>query len=602
MPYIRKTLNFIVLGLLAYGLLADVHFKQIAAGVAIFLFGMISLETGFKTFSGGTLQRVLKKSTDRLWKSLTFGIVTTSVMQSSSLVSVITISFLSAGLITLASGIGIVFGANLGTTSSAWIIAGFGLKVKLSAYALPMLVFGVVSLFQKSPTWKGVGYLLVGVGFLFLGIDYMKNGFDAFKDTIDLSEYAVSGYRGLLLYALIGIIATVAMQSSSAAMVLILTALAANQIQYENALALAIGSNVGTTISAIIGSLGANTSGKRLAIAHLVFNLVTGLVTILLLREFIYLVDALSIHLGIHDNDYTLKLALFHTLFNLMGVLLMVPFISAMVKSLERLLPEPKAFFEEPKYLNKAALESGDASVEVVRNETIRLYDMSLIIISNGIAWRLPDILSDKPFNELKTYSDLSVVNNLDSVYVTQIKSVYSATVDFITRARGVFAAPYSELLRELRGAGYHVVQAVKGIKHLQKNLLVNIESDNRYVRELYNEFREQIAEVIRAIGEIRSEPKESVTTLPLDHALVTIEQNHSDFESRIEELIRDQSITPESATSLMTDIGYVRDVCNSLASMAKYLFGPPEEHLRNAERSLELESDEREDIAGEAP
>jgi phosphate:Na+ symporter len=598
MSFIRKALYFAVLGALAYGLWVDSNFKQIAAGVAIFLFGMISLETGFKTFSGGTLQRILKKSTDRLWKSLSFGIVTTSLMQSSSLVSVLTISFLSAGLITLASGIGIIFGANLGTTTGAWIIAGFGLKVQLSAYALPMLVFGVVFLFQKSPTMKGMGYVLGGVGFLFLGIDYMKDGFDAFRNTIDLSAFAVHGYKGLFIYASIGIIATVIMQSSHATLVLILTALAAGQVQYENALALAIGSNVGTTISAIIGSLSANTAGKRLAVAHLVFNLVTGIVTILLIKEFVYLVDALSQIIGIRDHDFTLKLAVFHTLFNLAGVLLMVPFIAFMVRGLERLLPEPKAFVEEPKYLNAAALESGDASVEVVRKETIRLYDMALKIIVNGIAWRLPDILGDKSFKEIPTYSDISMANNLDAVYATQIKSVYSSTVDFITRARSTFAAPYSELLRELRGAGYHVVESVKAIKHLQKNLLVNIDSDNVYIKDLYNQFREEIGEVIRAINEIRQEPEDEVTTLPLDHVLMMIEQNDAEFEARIEELIRDQKISPSHATSLMTDVGYVRKVCHSLASMGKYLFGPSEEHLRQAERRLELAEEEREVVA----
>jgi len=443
-----------------------------------------------------------------------------------------------------------------------------------------------------------MGYVLGGVGFLFLGIDYMKDGFDAFRNTIDLSAFAVHGYKGLFVYASIGIIATVIMQSSHATLVLILTALAAGQVQYENALALAIGSNVGTTISAIIGSLSANIAGKRLAVAHLIFNMVTGLVTIFLIREFIFLVDAIAHYVGIRDSDYTLKLAVFHTLFNLMGVVLMIPFIPMMVKGLERLLPEPKAFVEEPKYLNAAALESGDASVEVVRKETIRLYDMALRIIVNGIAWRLPDILSDKPFKEIPTYSDISMANNLDAVYATQIKSVYSSTVDFVTRARAIFAAPYSELLRELRGAGYHVVETVKAIKHLQKNLLVNIDSDNAYIKDLYNQFREEIGEVIRAINEIRQEPEDEVTTLPLDHALMMIEQNDIEFEARIEELIRDQKISPSHATSLMTDIGYVRKVCHSLASMGKYLFGPSEEHLRQAERSLELAEEEREVVA----
>ncbi|MES9843942.1 MAG: Na/Pi symporter, partial [Candidatus Sedimenticola sp. 6PFRAG5] len=126
---IRKILLPTILLILAYGFWISPNFKEISAGVAIFLFGMLFLEEGFKAFTGGLLERLLRKTTNSTWKSLSFGVISTTIMQSSSLVSVITISFLSAGLIGLAAGIGIIFGANLGTTTGAWLIAGFGLKV-----------------------------------------------------------------------------------------------------------------------------------------------------------------------------------------------------------------------------------------------------------------------------------------------------------------------------------------------------------------------------------------------------------------------------------------------------------------------------------------
>ncbi len=274
---LRKILLPTIFSILAYGFWVSPNFKEIAAGVAIFLFGMLSLEQGFRAFTGGTLENILRKSTSRLWQSLGFGIITTTIMQSSSLVSVITISFLSAGLITLTSGIGIIFGANLGTTTGAWLIAGFGLKVKIAAYAMPMLAFGIILIFQKPKSLKGVGYILAGLGFLFLGIHHMKEGFEAFKETINLAQFAVSGYPGLFIFAGIGVFATVVMQSSHATLVLIITALAAGQITYENALALAIGANVGTTITAVLGAMSANEQGKRLAGAHLIFNLVPAL-------------------------------------------------------------------------------------------------------------------------------------------------------------------------------------------------------------------------------------------------------------------------------------------------------------------------------------
>ena len=204
---IKKILLLTIFILLAYALWLSPDFNQIAAGVAIFLFGMLSLEQGFQSFTGGTLENILSISTDKLWKSLGFGVISTTLMQSSSLVTVITISFLSVGILDLAAGIGIIFGANLGTTTGAWLIAGFGLKVDIAAYAMPMLVLGILLVLQKNKTLKGLGAILAGMGFLFLGISYMKEGFETFRETIDLTQYALTGTKGLLIFTLIGIAA-----------------------------------------------------------------------------------------------------------------------------------------------------------------------------------------------------------------------------------------------------------------------------------------------------------------------------------------------------------------------------------------------------------
>ena len=308
---IRKFFFILLLLVLGVVLYFNPNFKTIAAGVAILLIGMFMLEEGFKVFTKGPLQNILKRATDKLYKSITAGAVVTALIQSSSLVSVITISFISAGLISLSGGLGLIFGANIGTTATAWLVAGFGLKIKISALAMPMLVFGVVFSFQKSLTLKGVGNVLAGLGFFFLGIHFMKEGFDVFKNYIDLSQYAISGYLGVLIYTALGIVITTILQSSSATLALILTALAAGQIEYENALALAIGANVGTTITAVLGALGSNSAGKRLAMAHFIFNITTGLVAIAIIFPLARLVNNLSVIFNISSTNFTLKLAIF---------------------------------------------------------------------------------------------------------------------------------------------------------------------------------------------------------------------------------------------------------------------------------------------------
>jgi len=590
---IKKIFLPTILIILAYGFWISPDFKEISAGVAVFLFGMLFLEEGFKAFTGGMLERLLQKTTDKLWKSLSFGVLSTTLMQSSSLVSVITISFLSAGLISLAAGIGIVFGANLGTTTGAWLIAGFGLKVKISAYAMPMLVFGIVLVFQKSEHLKGIGYILAGLGFLFLGIHHMKEGFEAFRTTIDLKAFSVSGYPGLFLFALLGIAATVIMQSSHATLVIIITALAAHQITYENGLALAIGANVGTTITAIIGSMSSNVQGKRLAAAHLIFNLVTAIIAIGFIYQIMVAVDSFSSAVGIAADDYTLKLAVFHTIFNSIGVVAMIPFINQLVNFLTRIMPEKEVSVAMPKYLNEASEAIADTAIESVRKETIHLYDNAFAIISHGLSLHRHDILSDRDISEIIEDSSKPMPVDIDEEYNRNVKGLYSDIVAFISRAQTKMTPEQGNELFELRAAGRDIVEAIKDIKHLQKNLSGYINSDNQFIRNEYNKIRMQLLSVLRRLEEAR----DGGDILSLDNVKLEMKSNDSTANGTLEELIHKDKITAEMATSLMNDISYANDVTKNLVQMGEVLFATGDLDMKEVERSLILDEDEVEEI-----
>ncbi|RLL52281.1 Na/Pi cotransporter family protein [Mariprofundus sp. EBB-1] len=552
---------------LAYGFWISPNFKEIAAGIAIFLFGMLALEEGFRAFTGGVLEQLLKRSTNKLWKSLSFGVLTTTIMQSSSLVSVIAISFLGAGLIGLAQGIGIVFGANLGTTTGAWLVAGFGLKVKISAYAMPMLVFGVILLFQKSRQLKGIGYVLMGLGFLFLGIHYMKEGFEAFKDTIHLTEYAVAGYRGLLLFTLIGVAATVIMQSSHATLVLIITALAAQQITYENALALAIGANIGTTITAILGSLSSNEQGKRLAGAHLIFNTVTGLIAIILMQPLMQAVEVISGYAGIAANDYTLKLALFHTLFNLIGIIVMVPFINRLVGFLERIIRAEPDHFAKPKHLNDSALEFSDTAVEAIRLETLHIYGKATEIIARGLSLTKKDIFSDEKLKSVINRLDTPDDYDVDDAYDHYIKSLYRALLHFINRMpNDTNTSPQTDNIRFCNQA---IILMLKDVKHLQKNMLGFMASINPDIRKEYNHIRRRIAKVLRRLEKIRDQEQSALTHDALDRML---EKNDELLHRRLDGMIRRGQITADMAISLMNDSSYAYNIIRNLIEINRRL------------------------------
>ena len=594
---LRKIFLPVILIILAYGFWISPDFKEISAGVAIFLFGMLSLEEGFKIFSGGTLEKILQKSTDKLYKSIGFGVIATTVMQSSSLVSVLTISFLGAGLIGLAQGIGIVFGANIGTTTGAWLVAGFGLKVKISAYAMPMLVFGVILIFQKAKTLKGIGYILAGLGFLFLGIHYMKDGFEAFKDTIDLASFGGTGLKYLFIFTGIGIFATVVMQSSHATLVLIITALSVGQISYENALALAIGANVGTTITAIIGAMSSNIVGKRLAGAHLIFNVVTGLIAIIFISQIMYSVDYISNLVGISNTDYTLKLAVFHTIFNTIGVIVMVPFIGKLVVFLETNLKDnintSDKNIEHSKYLNDSVLELPATSMAAIIRETKHLYENAFEIISHGLNIKRSNILSSMALENVikEQYSNNSV--DIDDFYNRKIKSIYGEIIDFSTKAQSEMSPEYIQELYKIKLANRDIVEAVKDTKHLQKNMIKYSISTNKYIKDQYNSIRIDLAELLRNIDILSKTTEEDEIILLLSKVKLHAQKYDIISNGTLDNLIRNSLITNEMATSLMNDSAYAFDISKNLIAMSEIIFIDRSGDINNLGSDMMIDDDD---------
>lgn len=595
---LRSILLPTILALLSYAFWVSPSFQEIAAGVAIFLFGMLYLEEGFKAFTGGMLEGVLTRSTDSLPKSVLFGIVTTSVMQSSSLVSVITISFLSAGLIELAAGIGILYGANLGTTTGAWLIAGFGLKVKISAYAMPMLVFGVILNFQRARHLRAAGSILGGLGFLFLGIHHMKSGFEEFRALLDLTAYAMEGTLGVLVYALVGAAATVVMQSSHATLVLIITALSTGQVTYENALGLAIGANVGTTITAILGSISASTGGRRLAAAHLLFNVVTGVVAILAIGPLGRFVGVTGDALGLAADDYTMRLAVFHTAFNTLGVVLFLPFTAALARALERLLPERRADKARAIYLADAAFELPDTTLEAVRKECVRLYEQAFDLIAETLGLAREQVVGDQDLAAVVAASPEVPDLDLDARYEAGIKGLYGEIISFVSRAQNEMTPEQAEELFALRAAGRDLVEAVKDTKHLQKNLRRFHRAGNAAVRAEYAALRIRLARVLRQLEEARADDVDPGAVLSLDDIKVELAEIDSTLNGTLERLIRDRALTPAEATSLMNDASYVYDITKNLVRMGAVIFARGDLAERRIERELALEDEDIEEMA----
>jgi phosphate:Na+ symporter len=574
---IRKILFIVILILVGFSFVVNPTTKEVAAGIAILLFGMIMLEEGFNTFVQGPLQKWLKKITNKFYKSFGLGFVTTALLQSSSLISVITISFISAGLIDLTAGIGIIFGSNLGTTATAWLVSIFGLNLKVSGLAMPLIAFGILFVLQKSKSMKGVGYVLAGLGFFFLGIHFMKQGFEIYQNTISLADYAIPGFWGLIVYTFVGILITLILQSSSAAMALILTTLAVGQITYENSLALAVGANVGTTITAIIGSLTSNVAGRRLAGAHLIFNMVTGVLALIFITQLGQFVDYFSRSAGIANDNYPIKLSIFHTVFNLIGVLVMAPFIKPLVKVLKRIFIEKRdSEMEYPKYLNPAILAYPQTALRALLDESHRLFEkVTFEIVTHGLNLHLKDIKGEESLKAVVKKSKEELAINIDELYYKKVKIIYSKIIKYATLAQSKFSLSSEgmESFTRIKLANRHMVETIKSIQGLRKNVSKYMVSENKYIQKEYDRLRHKVSRVLREIYATQKDNNPETHLKRLEALKEKAIKSDLLLDGTLDKLIREQKISSTMATSLLNDSDIVANLIKKLIDTTELLY-----------------------------
>lgn len=491
---------------------------------------------------------------------------------------------------TLHQGIGIIFGANLGTTSTAWLVATLGLKLDISAFAIPMIVFGVVLYLQSKRTIKGIGNILTGLGFFFFGIALMKEGFDAYQNNIDITSLSAETISGQLMFLLIGTILTIILQSSAASMAIILTALAAGQISYVYAMALAIGANVGTTFTALIAAIASNVDGKRIAAAHLLFNIITGLVAFMFLKTIGNVVDFLAEAINLAQNNFTMKLAIFHTLFNTIGILIMLPLVSPMEKILIVLIKTKKYSQNNPKFINESSLAFPQTSLEVLIKETNNLFDICFEAIAHGLGLSRTTMLNKDEMKKTSVSGDIVYDHtNIDEIYYNRIKNIYGEIVKFGTKAQNKFSdAKFIKAINDILEANRYFVEVVKDIKDLQPNVLLYSDSDNELVRNEYNKYRKRIAKFIRMvfsyqqfeIPETASDQNNEEIIDRINHEREILEKYVENSKSKdilhngsLSQLIMDKKLSDKMVTSLINDSRIVYSISKHLIKAAELLY-----------------------------
>ncbi|MDF1630635.1 MAG: Na/Pi symporter [Alcanivoracaceae bacterium] len=290
-------------------------------GIGLFLLGMWLITEGLRLAAGSSLEALLASWTSSKRRGLLAGTFLTAIVQSSSVVTVAVIGFVNAGLISFQRAVWVIFGSNLGTTLTAWLVALIGFKLKIDAFALPIIGMGaLMRIFAPSDRYRSFGMALAGFGILFLGIETLSGGFSSLSEQVSLDD----DRYGVIAMVVIGFVLTTLMMSSSAAVAVVLTALAGGLVGFADAAAVVIGTNIGTTTKALLATLGSTSSAKRLAMAHVFFNLLTGAVALILLGPLLTLVLWLG-HISGYGNEPVTMLALFHSIFNLLGIALMWP-------------------------------------------------------------------------------------------------------------------------------------------------------------------------------------------------------------------------------------------------------------------------------------
>ena len=457
-------------------------FLRLIGSLALFLYGMKIMSEGLQKVAGDSLRRILTAmATNRVTGVLT-GVLITALIQSSSATTVMVVSFVNAGLLTLTQSIGVIMGANIGTTVTAWLISALGFKVDIAAFALPLLAFALPLFFSGKSSRKSIGEFVFGFAFLFMGLQSLKaNAPDLGANPEMLAfvqNYTDMGFFSIILFLFIGAILTMIVQASAATMAITLIMCANGWIDYHLGVALVLGENIGTTITANLAALTGNTQARRAALAHLVFNVFGVMWVLVLFYPFTNAVSWFVTHvMKVSDPAVAVsfKLAAFHTAFNISNTFIMIWFVSLIEKTVCTLI-KPKVEDEEYRlrYITGGMLSTAELSILQAHKEislfaerTARMFNM------------VKELFYEK--NEetfLKTYSRIEKYENISDRMEIEIANYLTEV------SEGRLSSESKEEIRIMLRA----VSEIESIADSCNNLARSIKRRNEFKSEFTEE------------------------------------------------------------------------------------------------------------------
>ncbi len=365
-------------------------------GLGLFLLGMAVMTDGLKSLAHAKLRMLLAMTTRSPVSGAATGALATAMVQSSSATTVAAVGFVGAGLLTFTESLGIIYGANIGTTVTGWLVVLFGFKLKLSQILMPLILLGVLLRIFGQKHMGAAGFALAGFGLIFVGITTLQESMTVFSDVVTPEIFPDNTIMGRFLLVLIGVGITIVTQSSSAGVAIAVTAVHSGNITFPQAAAMVIGMNIGTTVTALIATVGGTASARRTGLAHVLYNLMTGIGTFILLVPLIHLLDWLAPALS--SGAPEIALVVFHTAFNCLGLVAILPFSSMFAAMIERIVPER----------GNPLLQRLDKRLKQQSNLAVAAVEATLCDLVANVFNRLAAALTDKPSQNAVPLSDVT--------------------------------------------------------------------------------------------------------------------------------------------------------------------------------------------------
>ena len=566
-----------------------VEILQLIGALGVFLFGMKQMSDSLTEVAGDRMRAILATMTSNRFRGVMTGFLITSVIQSSSATTLMVVSFANASLLSLAEAISVIMGANIGTTTTAWLITLLGFKVSMNAVALPLVGLGVVLTFLKKKSWKHWGNFIIGFGLLFVGLEFLKEHLPDIQQNPQilefLQEYTQHGFASVLLFLLVGTLLTMLIQSSSATMALTLLMTAKGWIPFEAAAAMILGENIGTTITANLAAIVGNFRAKQTALAHLFFNLLGVLWMLLVFYPFLKGVSWVTEQMG-NGSPFAdavavpVAISLFHTFFNVFNTLIMVWFVKPLARLVSWIVPEralPERPMEEPKFLSEEALSYPETAVAALEQESRYLFEHAVFeIVAHALSLHRTDIWSEKKPKKVvkKSREDLQV--DVRELYLTKVKRIYSEIIAYAVHAQSDLnlSEDQHQRVSELKLANRKMVEIIKDAREVKRNVSRYLKEGHKVMISEYDDFRKKMVKVLRVIREFQDGDGEVHVGKLAKLSREAAENIHAG-NLEIDTLIREKKITPEMASSLVNDHDNLNDMIENLIMVARLLYEP---------------------------